>query len=98
MKIEDQQSKVLGVSDVKGMFYIKAKEGENVVLTMLGFEKYYYTVRKDSLNITLQLEPSTCSIDEVVVTALDIKREQKALGYSVTTLKTEELTETLPNN
>lgn len=98
VKIEDQQSKVLGVSDVKGMFYIKAKEGENVVLTMLGFEKYYYTVRKDSLNITLQLEPSTRSIDEVVVTALDIKREQKALGYSVTTLKTEELTETLPNN
>ncbi len=38
------------------------------------------------------------ALNEVVVTALGIKREEKALGYSVSTVKNEELTNAISNN
>lgn len=98
VKVEDQQSKVMGVSDVHGKFYMNGKAGDIIVLSVMGYEKTYYTIPKDSLKFTVALETSSKAIDEVVVTALNIERSQKALGYSVTTINNEELTETLPNN
>lgn len=98
VKVEDQKSKVLGVSDVKGKFYFTGKSGEVLVLTMMGYEKSYYTIPKDSTNFTVRMLSSSKSLDEVVVTALNIERNPKALGYSVTKLNSEELTETMPNN
>src|SRR5690606_30750253 len=44
------------------------------------------------------LQEDTQNIDEVVVTALGIQREKKALGYAATELKGDQLTEALPNN
>src|SRR5690606_18180321 len=89
---------VMGVSDVHGKFYMNGKAGDIIVLSVMGYEKTYYTIPKDSLKFTVALETSSKAIDEVVVTALNIERSQKALGYSVTTINNEELTETLPNN
>ena len=48
------------------------------------------------LNITLNEADN--SLNEVVVTALGIKREQKSLGYSVTEVKGEQLTSALSGN
>lgn len=45
-------------------------------------------------SINIQLVDDTQALDEVVVTALGIKREKKALGYSMTELKADELTQT----
>ncbi|TZF84788.1 SusC/RagA family TonB-linked outer membrane protein [Pedobacter sp. BS3] len=49
-----------------------------------------------TLNITLQ--PSSQELNQVVVTALGIKREEKALGYAVTTIKGDELMDAVSNN
>ena len=38
--------------------------------------------------LAIQLEPSALTLDEVVVTGLGIKKEKKALGYGVSTIKT----------
>ncbi|HUC81229.1 MAG TPA: TonB-dependent receptor plug domain-containing protein, partial [Flavisolibacter sp.] len=54
------------------------------------------TINPKTLNITLK--PTTASMENVVVTALGIKREEKALGYATTTLKGEQLTDALSNN
>src|SRR5690606_4313242 len=43
--------------------------------------------------ISVTLEEDLGNIEEVVVTALGIKRDKKALGYSVTELKGDELTQ-----
>ncbi len=48
--------------------------------------------------VDFALLPSTDDIEEVVVTALGITREKKALGYAATEIKGEQLTEALPNN
>ena len=51
---------------------------------------------KTSINVNLQ-EEST-AIDEVVVTALGIKRQARSLGYSTTKVGSEELTLTRDPN
>ncbi|HYK76621.1 MAG TPA: SusC/RagA family TonB-linked outer membrane protein, partial [Daejeonella sp.] len=48
--------------------------------------------------IHVQLKEDTKSLNEVVVTALGIKREEKALGYSVTKIDGSQLTEATSNN
>lgn len=98
VKIENQQSKVLGVSDVAGKFIIQVADKDVIVLSMIGYERHFETIRKDSTQVVYMLAPRSSAIDEVVVTALNIERDHKALGYSVTTLKNEALTEALPNN
>lgn len=98
VKVEDHHNKVLGVTDVQGKFFVKAKGGDMLVLSMVGYERLYYTLPQDSSKVTIYLETSSKDIEEVIVTALNIKREQKALGYAVTTITNEDLTETLPNN
>ncbi len=49
-----------------------------------------------ALNVVLK--PSANDLQEVVVTALGIKRESKALGYSATTVTGEQLTNAISNN
>ncbi|RIH65465.1 SusC/RagA family TonB-linked outer membrane protein [Mariniphaga sediminis] len=48
--------------------------------------------------INVRMEEETVGIDEVVVTALGLKRDKKALGYSVGEVKGSELTETSQGN
>ncbi len=98
VRIEDNQGKVLGVTDVSGVFVVKAEKGSNIVVKMLGYEVLYHKVEQDNNNLVLRLSVSSKNLEEVVVTALNIERDKKALGYAVTTLSSEQLTETMPNN
>jgi TonB-linked SusC/RagA family outer membrane protein len=57
------------------------------------------TVKANGItNLDVTLIEADNSLNEVVVTALGIKREQKALGYSVTEVKGEQLTNALSGN
>jgi len=66
----------------------------------------YATVKRENVNVVLgkatplsvTLKPSDNNLQEVVVTALGIKRDAKALGYSATTLGGEQLTNAISNN
>ncbi len=65
--------------------YYSISVGDNdkfLVFTMVGFIAKESTVTGTTINIILQAD--TGGLDEVVVTALGIKKEMKALGYSVT--------------
>lgn len=91
-------NKVLGVTDVKGEFAIKVAPNSMVVFESIGFLPQSRNFAAAQTGVTIQLNVSTEEISEVVVTALGIKREQKALGYSVSTVSGEELTEAMPSN
>ncbi|HET6254411.1 MAG TPA: SusC/RagA family TonB-linked outer membrane protein [Puia sp.] len=68
-------------TDAQGHFSIDAKDGDILVFSSIGFDTYRATVGAAAdLHITLQ--KSEHSMNEVVVTALGIKREAKSLGYS----------------
>lgn len=81
----------------KGVFSINASEGETLIISAVGFQNREIRVGKSD-NITIQLLHNNNEMESVVVTALGIKRDEKALGYSVSKLGTEELTDAMSNN
>ena len=74
-------------TDFDGKYSIKAKAGDVLSYSYVGYSTQNKTVgAANTINLALQLDNS---LDEVVVTAQGIKREKKALGYAVTTIKSE---------
>ncbi|MEI6679991.1 MAG: SusC/RagA family TonB-linked outer membrane protein [Mariniphaga sp.] len=79
------------VSDFQGKFAIKvSSEKSTIVFSFIGMKSVQEPVNSRSV-INVSLAPDEIGIDEVVVTALGIKRETKKLGYGVTEVKGEEL-------
>ena len=78
------------ITDIDGKFLIQASEGETLVLSYLGYTTQKVQVKKEN-QYSLQMRPDEQMIKEVVVTALGIKREQKALSYNVQQLNQDQL-------
>ena len=84
-----------GVStDFDGKYEIQAAGNEVLEFSSLGYTSQSKKVDKSSGKLTLNvvLKEEAQQLGEVVVTALGIKREQKALSYNVQQVKSEELT------
>jgi hypothetical protein len=78
-------------TDAAGRFTIDAPSAATLVISSVGFTTQEVAVDGRS-TIALSLEAADQSMNEVVVTALGIRREQRRLGYATTTVKPEELT------
>lgn len=81
----------------KGQFSISAGSNQTLVATAVGFIALEQKIGASS-TYTFELEQDSREMEAVVVTALGIKRDEKALGYSVSKVKGEELTEAMSNN
>ncbi|BDD08838.1 SusC/RagA family TonB-linked outer membrane protein [Fulvitalea axinellae] len=81
------------VTNVMGEYAIQdVPQGSVLVVSFIGYiSKEVQVGNASTLNI--QLDPDSKELDEVVVTALGISREQKSLGYSVQDIKSEEFTQ-----
>lgn len=77
------KGQVLGtITDVDGRYSLSVPAKSVLVVTFIGYKTKEVPVGKQSvINVTLSEDAEL--LDEVVVTALGIKREEKALGYSV---------------
>ena len=84
------KTKVNSVSDQQGNFTISANIGDDMIVSNIGFKNRTVSAKGESLQITLEAVSS--ELDEVVVTALGIKREKKKLGYASQELKGDNLT------
>ncbi|MDC2384258.1 TonB-dependent receptor [Bacteroides ovatus] len=74
------------ITDMDGNFSITAPQGSILSFTYVGYTPQ--TVRITEKNVyTVKLMSDTRQLNEVVVTALGIKREQKALSYNVQQVK-----------
>ena len=82
------------ISDFDGNYTLMVDE-ENPVLqfSYIGYTPQEITVKEQAV-INLKMTSDTQVIDEVVVTALGIKREKKMLGYSVQEIKSDALNTT----
>ncbi len=77
-------------ADAEGHFTITATPGQTLEVTSIGFIKKEVKVPESgSLDITLQSNTNT--LNEMVVTALGIKREKRAIGYSAQVVSGETL-------
>ena len=83
------------VTDANGHFSLDVKPGTLLEISYVGYKSI--TV-KASNNMKIILAEDKKMIDEVVVTALGIKRDRKALGYGVGEVKGEELTKAKETN
>lgn len=76
--------KVVGTDD-KGAFAIEANAGDVLVFSFIGYVKQEITVgTATQLDIVLREEKNTLA--QVVVTALGISKDQRKLGYSMSTV------------
>src|SRR5664279_1490772 len=77
-------------TDADGHFTINASPGNTLVISAVGFSSQEISIGNSStISITLQRKEG--ELGEVVITALGIKKERKALGYSVSDLSSKEL-------
>jgi TonB-linked SusC/RagA family outer membrane protein len=76
-------------TDFDGNFSISAQEGATVEFSYVGYESQQVVVGEGStINVTLV---QGNALDEIVVTALGIKRAEKTLTYASQTVKSEDL-------
>ncbi|WP_440069609.1 SusC/RagA family TonB-linked outer membrane protein [Tenacibaculum discolor] len=79
-------------TDFDGKFSINAKTGDILVFSFVGMKTIEKTVStSNTMNVTMTTDNV---LDEVVVTALGIKREAKSLGFAQQSVKGEQLTQT----
>ncbi|MDR2040847.1 MAG: SusC/RagA family TonB-linked outer membrane protein [Tannerella sp.] len=77
------------VTDQEGRFSLQVAADTDLEISFIG---YLTQTVKAADNMTVTLAEDALALDEVVVTALGITREAKALGYAVTTISAKELT------
>lgn len=73
-----------------GDFTIAAEEADILVITNIGFGKKEIKASDDLSAIVLSIDAN--SLNEVVVTALGIKKDKKKIGYALQEVKGEQLT------
>ena len=79
------------ISNTEGNFSIKATPGSVLVVSYIGFATQEVKVTGRGKPIIITMREDTKRLNEVVVTALGIKRERKALGYSLSEIDGKEL-------
>lgn len=75
---------------VDGSYSITVPENATLTFSFIGFATQEVPVAGRS-EINIQLAPDTRTLSEVVVTALGIERETRALGYSVSEIQSDQV-------
>jgi TonB-linked SusC/RagA family outer membrane protein len=79
-------------TDFNGKYTLKVEKGNALIFRYLGYKTVERSVGNSNI-ITVTLEKGGEVLDEIIVTALGVKRQAKSLGYGVTTLKASEINE-----
>ena len=106
---EENQSPLTGVTirvkgtrrvaqtDANGKFSIQAADGETLQISYVGYVTQDLKVGAAS-TIGVKLKTADNTMGEVVVTAMDIKRNPRSLGYSTQSVKGEDIQESQREN
>jgi TonB-linked SusC/RagA family outer membrane protein len=80
------------IADPNGNFKISVPQGATLIISGIGITTHEFTVGSQS-RLDLNVTRNNTELTAVVVTALGISREKKALGYSVASISSDELTQ-----
>lgn len=96
----NSQQKTLGITDVDGKFQFVTEctlgKQDRLVFSYVGFKKKRVSYSGGELNV--EMEDDAVELDNVVVTALGIKRSEKGLGFSTQTVSGDDITASMPSN
>ncbi|MGZ3765527.1 MAG: SusC/RagA family TonB-linked outer membrane protein [Mucilaginibacter sp.] len=79
------------VTDINGRFLFSVEKGQVLTFKFLGYLSQDLTVT-DLVNYNVVLQTDSKSLNEVVVTALGVKKETRRIGYSIQTVNGDQLT------
>ena len=79
------------ITDINGNFSLEVPAGSKIEISYIGYTPQSFTIQK-SQTLAITLKEDTEVLDEVVITALGIKRQEKALSYNVQQVKDDEIT------
>jgi TonB-linked SusC/RagA family outer membrane protein len=95
--IVNKRTKKAVLTNEEGKFSIAAKPGDELIISHIGRKTFLLKVGAAGVyNVMLEVE--TSEIGEAVVTAMDIKRNPRELGYSVQTVAGKTIAETQREN
>jgi TonB-linked SusC/RagA family outer membrane protein len=86
------------VSDMEGNFSLDIPVGSTLVVSAIGYKTQEVAISAIQAPLDIVLEEDNQMLDDVVVTALGIKRERKALGYGLEEVAGEALTKARETN
>ncbi len=85
------------VTDINGNFELEVNEGDQtLVISFIGYSSQEISIENKS-TVSIVLKESV-ELSEVVVTALGVEREEKALGYAVSELGNDDIAAVKPVN
>ena len=80
------------ITDLDGNFTLEVPVGATIEISYIGYTTQEVAVNGSTSHLDIKLSEDTQKIDEVVVTALGIKRQSRSLGYSTTQVGGDEFT------
>lgn len=88
------------VSDIDGNYVLSSRKNfspkDILVFAYLGYQNQEASYTGNSMNMVMK--ENAVALNDVVVTALGIKREEKGLGYSTQTVDGNQITGAMPSN
>ena len=84
-------------TDSNGLFSLKAPGKGSLVFSSMGFTSTTVAINNRSV-VNVVMQEDAVLLNDVVVTALGIKKERKSLGYAVTDIKADELMKNKTSN
>jgi ferric enterobactin receptor len=84
----------VGVTNADGNYTIRVSAGQVLTFTFIGYATQAVTVGTGSTYDVKMKESESTALSEVVVTAYNVSRDRKSLGYSTPTVKGDEVSQT----
>ena len=78
------------VTDANGAYTLNMRGGDVVKFTFFGMRDVIVPVENQG-RVDVRMEEDTIGLDEVVITATGMTRQEKTLGYASTTIRSEEI-------
>jgi len=91
--VQVENQKISTVTDANGKFHLNIPTGRvDLLVSYVGYQSQTLTVNRTESNVAVKLETGEGEMGEVVVTALGVKKDKRSIGYSIASVKGEELT------
>jgi len=84
-------TKTGSTTDINGRYLISASKGQTLTFSFIGFDEQSIAVGDNAI-IDVILKGNSKELNEVVVTALNVKKEVRRIGYATQTVNGDQLT------
>ncbi|PRY55193.1 TonB-linked SusC/RagA family outer membrane protein [Arcticibacter pallidicorallinus] len=96
--ITDQTRRALGATGANGEFNLRVPKDAVLFFNMIGYATAKHVAAAGNQSLIISMSSNSNALNEVVVTALGIEREEKSLGYGITKVEGEAIADVPSNN